>query len=201
YAWSGCAEVRSIARSIQSDSDHRPHHQIRRRQPQSRFCSGRVRLSDQTFSTRSVAGTRFAFAESTMSNSGRSFFDQFLDDYFSEAEEHLTAAKTHLLSLEKADASTGVDQNVLDELLRSFHSLKGLSAMVGLDEATQLSHRIEDYLRELKEPSAVPTADGLERVSAAINAIEQVVNARRRSEPIPDIGMVLAHLDAAIEEA
>src|SRR6476469_2976982 len=94
------------------------------------------------------------------SNSGRVFFEQFIDDYYAECEEHLNGARNLMLAIEAAGTSP-VEANVLEELLRNFHSLKGLSAMVGVEEVTQLSHAIENYLRELKQPHAVPSAQGI----------------------------------------
>ena len=135
-----------------------------------------------------------------MNTNGKIFFDQFLDDYFAESEEHLTSARRTMFSIESSGANKPVDAKVLDELLRNFHSLKGLSAMVGMEEATQLSHHVEDYLKELKRPSAVITSDGIETVLAGITAIEQVLAARRKSEVLPDISDVLLHLDAAVEQ-
>ena len=135
-----------------------------------------------------------------MTSSGQSFFDQFLNDYFAESEEHLVSARSIMLSIESAGPNRTVDPNVLDELLRNFHSLKGLSAMVGLEEATQLAHHIEDYLKELKRPFVSITAEGIERVVAGIAGIEKVVEAKRRSETPPDVGMLLLHLQAATEE-
>jgi two-component system, chemotaxis family, sensor kinase CheA len=135
-----------------------------------------------------------------MTTSGKSFFDQFLDDYFAEAEEHLTSARTSILSIETAGPNKEIDGNTLDELLRNFHSLKGLSAMVGLEEATQLAHHIEDYLKELKRPNTGISADGIERVVAGIAAIEQVLEAKRKSEEPPDTSVALLHLEAVAEE-
>jgi len=135
-----------------------------------------------------------------MTTTGKSFFDQFLDDYFAESEEHLTSARNLMLSIESSGANKPVDANVLDELLRNFHSLKGLSAMVGLEEVTQLAHHIEDYLRELKRPHTAISAEGIERVVEGITAIGHVVEARRKSEPLPDISLTVLHLDAATEE-
>jgi len=135
-----------------------------------------------------------------MNTNGKVFFDQFLDDYFAESEEHLTSARRTMFSIESSGANKPVDAKVLDELLRNFHSLKGLSAMVGMEEATQLSHHVEDYLKELKRPTAVITSDGIETVLAGITAIEQVLAARRKSEVLPDISDALLHLDAAVEQ-
>ena len=135
-----------------------------------------------------------------MSAPGKSFFDQFLNDYFAESEEHLTLARTTMLSIESAGANRAVAANVLDELLRNFHSLKGLSAMVGLEEATQLAHHIEDYLKELKRPDTAISAEGIDRVVEGIAAIEQVLEAKRKSEPPPDVSLFLLHLHAVAEE-
>jgi two-component system chemotaxis sensor kinase CheA len=135
-----------------------------------------------------------------VSNTGPSFFDQFLNDYFAESEDHLTSARNTMLSIESTGVNKGVESNVLDELLRNFHSLKGLSAMVGLEEATQLAHHIEAYLKELKRPDTVISADAMEQVLAGITAMEQVLEAKRRSEPTPDIGMVLLQLEGVAEE-
>src|SRR5215469_5343234 len=106
-----------------------------------------------------------------MSGSGRAFFEEFIDDYFAECEEHLSSIHTLMLQLENAGPSEGLKEGVLDTLLRNFHSIKGLSAMVGMEEVTQLSHHLEDYFRELKEPGAELKADGISQVASAIAAI------------------------------
>jgi two-component system chemotaxis sensor kinase CheA len=102
--------------------------------------------------------------------------------------------------MENLGGTAQLDANVLDELLRNFHSIKGLSAMVGVEEATQLAHRIEDYLRDLKPSQTVPSAQGIERILGGIDAIERVVAARRTGEPAPDITETLLQLDVANEE-
>jgi len=135
------------------------------------------------------------------SNPGKSFFDEFLDDYFAECEEHLSSARSHLISFNPADGTRQPDEGVFNDLLRNFHSLKGLSAMVGVEEATQLSHHIEDYLRELRQCDAAACRQGFERVLAAIGTIEDVLAARRKSQPMPDIAMVLLQLETATREA
>ena len=71
------------------------------------------------------------------------FFEGFLDDYFSECEEHLTAARAALLALETSAGQRPSQQRIVDDLFRYFHSLKGISAMVELRPAEQLAHEIE----------------------------------------------------------
>jgi CheY-like chemotaxis protein len=71
---------------------------------------------------------------------GSSDFSEFLTDYFVECDEHLSIARRSLLALEPQLHEAQTDRELLDELFRSFHSLKGLSAMVGFkDERERLA--------------------------------------------------------------
>jgi len=67
------------------------------------------------------------------------FVNQFLDDYFAECEEHLAVVRAGLLNLERFVDSSIADTAQLDELFRSFHTIKGISGMVGLSPAEQLA--------------------------------------------------------------
>jgi two-component system chemotaxis sensor kinase CheA len=64
-----------------------------------------------------------------MTGGGR-FFDEFIDDYFSECDEHLETVRRTLLALEETVGSAA-DSARLHELSRALHTLKGLSGMVG----------------------------------------------------------------------
>ena len=83
------------------------------------------------------------------------FFDQFLDDYYAECDEHLVSIRRSLVILEDEVNSRTVDRTLLDNLFRSFHTLKGISGMVGLGAAEQLAHHLESHLRELREGTVV----------------------------------------------
>src|SRR5688572_31174533 len=92
-----------------------------------------------------------------------------------------------LLSLEASVNQPGVDQALLDELLRSFHSLKGISGMVGLREAEKLAHEIEGYLRVMRQGEALLTPAGMDLLIVSIKILEEVLNAHRSQTPLPDI--------------
>ena len=92
------------------------------------------------------------------------FLAGFMDDYFAECDEHLTAVRRILLAAEGSGEHALTDA-ALEELFRSFHSMKGLSGMVGLRDAEQLAHGMESYLRRLRGRTALlemlgGTADG-----------------------------------------
>ena len=122
------------------------------------------------------------------------FFDQFLDDYYAECDEHLVSIRRSLVTLEDEVDSGAVDRTVLDNLFRSFHTLKGISGMVGLSAAEQLAHHLESYLRELREGIVVLSPWGFQALSAGVSLLESVINARRNDQPIPSIDEIVARV-------
>ena len=133
-------------------------------------------------------------------DNGGEFFAQFLDDYFAECDEHLTLVRRHLLALEEQVGQPGLEQALLDELFRSFHTLKGISGMVGLTEAEQLAHHMESYLRALRQQEATLTAAGIEALMAGTTMLEQVTVARRKEEAAPGIDATVLRLQAIVPE-
>jgi two-component system, chemotaxis family, sensor kinase CheA len=84
--------------------------------------------------------------------------DDFLDDFLQEANEHLQSINQNLLVLERIISSedrlvetTHSMVSIINELFRSFHTIKGLSGMVGLRPAEELSHLMESVLREIQQ--------------------------------------------------
>ncbi|MET0624541.1 MAG: chemotaxis protein CheA [Pyrinomonadaceae bacterium] len=131
---------------------------------------------------------------------GSEFFAQFLDDYFAECDEHLTLVRRHLLALEHEVGRPGVDASLLDELFRSFHTLKGISGMVGLGAAEQLAHHMESYLRVLRQQGATLSQEGAEALIEGTTVLEQVIAAFRKKESAPSIDKTVARLQAIVPE-
>src|SRR6185503_4804768 len=129
------------------------------------------------------------------------FFDQFLDDYYAECDEHLISIRRALVTLEdEVDAGT-LDRTVLDNLFRSFHTLKGISGMVGLSAAEQLAHHLESYLRELREGTVLLSDSGFQALGTGVSLLESVINARRSDQPIPSIDETVERLQTISSES
>src|ERR1044071_2648197 len=122
------------------------------------------------------------------------FFDQFLDDYYAECDEHLVSIRRSLVILEDEVDARAVDRAVLDNLFRSFHTLKGISGMVGLAAAEQLAHHLESYLRDLREGTLTLSAPGFEALAAGVSLLESVISARRNDQPTPSIDEIVERL-------
>jgi two-component system chemotaxis sensor kinase CheA len=131
-----------------------------------------------------------------MSNPGpdRPFAASFMDDYFAEADEHLVAVRRSLLALEGA-----LDSNPppapLEELFRSFHSLKGISAMVELREAELLAHHMESCLRGVRQGDLRLTSATFDLLVDGVRMLEHVIAARRASTAPPSIDAIVGKLE------
>lgn len=113
-------------------------------------------------------------------------------DYVVEVEEHLTAAGRVLLDLE---ATAGrFDRGQLDGLFRNFHTVKGLSGMVGLQEAELLAHQLESYLGAVRKGRIGLSAAGLVLLIDGVRLLEQVIAARRSEASVPSVDALVGQL-------
>jgi two-component system, chemotaxis family, sensor kinase CheA len=129
-----------------------------------------------------------------MSTADENFFGSFMDDYFAECDEHLTNIRRILLTLDASPDRAMVDSATLEELFRSFHSIKGISGMVELREAETLAHQMESYLRVLRQQDAQLTGEGVDALIAGVDALEATIAARREGTPMPASDAVVAQL-------
>ena len=122
-----------------------------------------------------------------------SFFDQFIEDYYSECDEHLATARRVLLALESS-ATDGSAAPPLHELLRSLHTLKGLSGMVGDTCAERVAHALEDAVRGIERAGGSPPPTLLDAMFTAVEGLQRCVASHRLGEPAPDVDAVIAAL-------
>ena len=127
------------------------------------------------------------------------FLDNFLDDYFAEAEEHLAAIRRALLTLEHSVGQPHLDAALVEELFRSFHSLKGIAGMVDHRETETLAHELESYLRALRDGDAVLTGSGMDLLIKGAAALEGSIAARRANEPGRDTAPMVLEIQTLIE--
>src|SRR5688572_11793725 len=125
--------------------------------------------------------------------------NSFLDDYFAEAEEHLAVIRRALLVLEQSIGHSRPDAANLEELFRSFHSLKGIAGMVDHRESEALAHELESYLRAIREGDAILTASGMDLLIKAAGGLEASIAARRANDPPRDTAPLVVEIQTLIE--
>lgn len=70
-----------------------------------------------------------------------------LPDFIVEAVEHLEEMEEHLLQLEQDQKN----RDILDEIFRSIHSIKGAAQYIGLERISALSHNLESLLDLIRQ--------------------------------------------------
>ncbi|HVZ87467.1 MAG TPA: chemotaxis protein CheA [Polyangia bacterium] len=111
---------------------------------------------------------------------------EFIAGFIAEAEEHLTSANANLLSAEEAAANGQPTPRQVRELFRSFHTLKGLAAMVGVDPIVDVAHAMESVLRDADRAAGTLPRGAVELLLNGIRVIEQGVRALAKKKPVPE---------------
>lgn len=95
---------------------------------------------------------------------------QVLAAFQEEQVEHRQAAAELLLELER-EPDHPQRRQLLDQLFREAHSLKGGARAAGLSDVEQLAHRVEDLFSAVRTGSLALTPDVCDPVYAALDAI------------------------------
>ncbi len=127
-------------------------------------------------------------------------FTEFLDDYFAECEEHLTNVQKQLLSLENYINQPEIDETIVNQLFRSFHTIKGLSGMVGFKEVENLSHQMESYLKLLRDEPVILSPFGFDILLESTKILEQLIITQQNKTDSPSITNIVDQLTTLIEE-
>jgi two-component system chemotaxis sensor kinase CheA len=109
---------------------------------------------------------------------------ELLEDFFGEADEHLTIIRNSLARLE---SSLGKPLEAADteELFRRFHSFKGIASIVGLVAAENLAHATEELLRSFRAANSPFNQRDWNLLLQSAEALDQMVLAFRSDKTIP----------------
>ena len=94
-----------------------------------------------------------------------------LPDFIVEAEEHLEEMEALLLRLVQQPD----DLEVLNDIFRPIHTIKGGAQYIGLEKISQLAHRLEDLLDLLREGSRASSNEIVETLISATDRIKLLV--------------------------
>lgn len=122
---------------------------------------------------------------------------EFLAGYLVEAEEHLSASTANLLAVEASLRKGENNPRAVRELFRSLHTIKGLSAMVGVEPIVDIAHAMETVLRLADRAAGALTAPAVDALLAGLRAIGERVRALSAKAPVaPAPGPLLDALTA-----
>ena len=126
--------------------------------------------------------------------------DGMLDMYLFENGQLLEQLQETVLEQKDAEC---FDEDSINEIFRTMHTIKGSSGIMMFDDITAVSHKLEDvfyYLRE-SHPENVPHLDLVEHVLAVEDFISNEMEKIRNGDPVDgDASAIIADLDKFLNE-
>ena len=126
--------------------------------------------------------------------------DGMLDMYLFENEQLLEQLQDMVLEQKDADC---FDEDSINEIFRTMHTIKGSSGIMMFDNITAISHKLEDvfyYLRE-SHPENVPHVDLVEHVLTVEGFISNEMEKIRNGDtPDGDPAEIIADLDRFLDQ-
>lgn len=98
--------------------------------------------------------------------------NQYLEVFIDESKEHLQTCNEQLLELEKNPENLAI----VNEIFRSAHTLKGMSATMGYDDLASLTHQMENVLDAVRNNKIKVTPSILDVVFQSVDDLEEMVN-------------------------
>lgn len=121
--------------------------------------------------------------------------EDMLQDFLVEAGELLSDVDNKLVALEH----TPQDGKLLNDIFRSFHTIKGGAGFLNAAALVELCHLTEnlfDHLRNRRLVLDAPVLDAILAATAAVRAMFRVL--AQQQQPAPADGSLLARLHAAL---
>ena len=106
---------------------------------------------------------------------------ELINIFADEAETRLTALASGLLRLE-----AGLDPDLIAELFREAHTIKGAAAVVGYDDVSAVAHRMEDLLQEIRAGSRPASAALVDTLLQAVDGLRAMIAALRAGEDLSE---------------
>lgn len=98
-------------------------------------------------------------------------FDEYKDEFFEFAAELLQTAEDGILRLE----SEKDNSELVDDVFRSIHSLKGEAAFMQFTLMKDLAHAMEDLMLVIKNKVIVPEAEVCDQLFKALDILSNIV--------------------------
>lgn len=100
--------------------------------------------------------------------------------FFEETDDHLQQLNDNVLELE----NNPDDMNLLNEIFRSAHTLKGMAATMGYDVMTELTHKMENIFELFKSGKMSVTSDAISLIFQCLDRLSVLVEDLREEKEL-----------------
>ncbi len=106
--------------------------------------------------------------------------DDMIDLFFDEATERVEALAGKLVDMERRPD----DAELLRDVFRDMHTVKGSSAMVGLSPVNQLAHAAEDLVGQIRDSGRAADGAVVDALLSALDGLRDMIAQARSRVPI-----------------
>ncbi len=124
---------------------------------------------------------------------------EHLSDFLEEAEDNIENLNKLLIDMEKEPERS---QEIIQDIFRYFHNLKGNSGLIGYKEFYELSHRAESLLNYFRQNKENIPPDILDLLLKTIDVMEEMVSAIDPESGYvtpPDISSLILDLENSLK--
>ena len=107
------------------------------------------------------------------------------EEFFSEAQELVDGLSRDLLALDELAKKGGADPDLINDVFRAVHTLKGLSGLFGAAIMSGLSHELENLLDDLRLGRIEITPPVLDLLFQSVELYGRILASVKGDEPEP----------------
>ena len=124
---------------------------------------------------------------------------QYLDIFIDESNEHIQALSDNIMILEKEPEN----KDVINEIFRAAHSLKGMAGTMGFKKMQHLTHDMEDVFSEIRNDTVKVNSNLIDILFDCLDAIEAYVDTIKQTsnEGDEDNAALIKRLNDFLAEA
>ncbi|MFO0752710.1 MAG: chemotaxis protein CheA [Thermodesulfovibrionales bacterium] len=124
--------------------------------------------------------------------------DEIINEFVTEAEETLEKIDPMFVELE----TRGYDKNILNEIFRGMHTLKGAAGFLGFQPIVDVAHRAESVMKRLRDGETALSSSLMDVILKSVDALKLLISHIRLKDGVEEnISSLLGELDAALETA
>jgi two-component system chemotaxis sensor kinase CheA len=117
---------------------------------------------------------------------------EIISDFLTEADEITSSLDQNFIKLE----SSPTNSDLLNEIFRAVHTIKGAAGFLALDEVSSLSHKMEDILNKLRKSELSITIDIMDVLLNSLDILKKLIdNVRDGEQQKPDISNIINQLN------
>jgi two-component system, chemotaxis family, sensor kinase CheA len=123
---------------------------------------------------------------------------EYQDIFLEEADDQIQELNKNLLEMEK----NSEDEDIINNIFRAAHSLKSSAAFVGLNDLSDLAHKMENLLQSVRDKSIKINQEIIDLLFKCFDHINSVIESVSNGrEPDIDLSGIIREISQTSERA